>query len=150
MCFMSQRSILWDLRLRVDMKFCRGNSCFIITWQECRVLYMKTHVYLWQYLLLFFLEWKICQAQYVRKIIIHFRFKNNFFFFEKCAFYEIIWKSMVGHIRKYNAAQRRCYLHTAKLSQEYRYTPVIFKSYSFSMGKWSREGTSTLRGPTLK
>jgi len=71
------------------------------------------------------------------------------FFFEKCAFYEIIWKSMVGHIRKYNAAQRRCYLHTGKLSQGYRYTPVIFNTYFFSMGKWSREGTSTLHVRTL-
>ena len=32
--------------------------------------------------------------------------------FEMCAFYEILWKSMVGHRRKHNAAQKRCYLDT--------------------------------------
>ena len=63
-------------------KFCPENSGFIKMWQEWRVLYMKTHRHLWQYLAHFFLEWEMFQTKGVEKIKTHI-FCSIIFYFAK-------------------------------------------------------------------
>ena len=53
---------------------------------------MKTNICLWYYLADFFLEWKIFQTKVVEKIETHILCSVPFFS-EKCAVYEIMWKS---------------------------------------------------------
>jgi hypothetical protein len=55
---------------------------------------MKTNVQFWSYLAHFFLEWEMFQTKVVEKLETHFMF-NNFFFFKKSAFNEIMWKNIV-------------------------------------------------------
>jgi len=40
----------WNLIFEYFSKICHKNSSFIKIWEEYRVLYMKTNVYLWSYL----------------------------------------------------------------------------------------------------
>jgi hypothetical protein len=62
----------WDgfslnLILESFSKTYRENSSCIKTWQEWRVLYMKTATHLWSYLTHFFLEWEIFQTNFGEK-----------------------------------------------------------------------------------
>ena len=64
---------------------------FIEIWQEYLVLYVKTYVYLWEYLAVFSLGWEIFQAKLVEKMKTHI-FYSAIFFLGNRAVYEIMWK----------------------------------------------------------
>ena len=51
-------------------------------WQEKRVLFMNTHVHLWQYLAELFLNWEMFQTKVLEKIKTHILFSITFFFLE--------------------------------------------------------------------
>jgi len=55
-------------------------------------LRVKTNIHFWSYLAQFFLEWEIFQIKVVQKIKTHILCSVTFYFFEKRAVYEIMWK----------------------------------------------------------
>jgi hypothetical protein len=109
-------------------KICRNNSSSVKIWQELRVLYMKTYVYLWQYLAEFFFEWEMPQTSYRKNQNTHFMF-SNIFFFENRAVYEIMWKDryiQTSHRLQHNTTHVLCtldnqgYRHTTKMASRKR------------------------------
>jgi len=52
-----------DLIFDYFSKICREKSSFIKIWQEMRAVYMKTCVYLVQFLAEFSLEWEMFQTE---------------------------------------------------------------------------------------
>jgi hypothetical protein len=94
----------WNLVFEYFSKNCRANSSFFKTWQEWRVLYMKTNIHFWSHPSKFFLEWEMFQTKFVEKIKTHFVF--NFFFFRKsCLLLDNVEKycSRAGHRWQYGA-----------------------------------------------
>ena len=88
----------WNFISEYFSKICRENSHLIKIGQEKRILYMNTKVYFRSYLAQFFLEWKMCQAEFVEKLETHFMFNIYiyiYFFFLNRALYEIMWKNVV-------------------------------------------------------
>ena len=59
--------------------FFRKNSSFIKIWQEQRILYMETNLYLWQYLAYIFLEWEIFQTKVADKTRTHILYSIHYF-----------------------------------------------------------------------
>jgi len=63
--------------LGIFSRTCPENSCFIKSWQEWGVLYMKTNIRVW-YLAQFFSRRETFQTKVVHKIKTHSIFNNNF------------------------------------------------------------------------
>jgi hypothetical protein len=96
-------------------KICRESSSLIKTWQEIRVLYMKTYVHLWQYLAKFFLEWEMFWAKVVEKIktyiLCSITFSPKIVSFRRQ--FRKISKSQTGHRWQYNTAHAQYMLTKA-------------------------------------
>jgi hypothetical protein len=73
------------------------NSNFIIIWQELRVLYTKTSLHFWSYLVslsrIILHRMRNISDKIVEKIGKHILLFNNFFL--NRAVYEVVWKSIV-------------------------------------------------------
>jgi len=78
----------------VFSKICWHNVSFPETWQEWKVLHMKTNIHFWLYLSQFFLEWKIFKTKVVEKITTHF-ISSITFPPENRGVYEIMRKNSV-------------------------------------------------------
>jgi hypothetical protein len=77
----------------------KKSSC-INVWQEQRVLYMNINAHFLIISRSFLLRMRNVSDKSCRENQnIHFVFSNFFFFFENCAAYEIMWKSMVHQDR---------------------------------------------------
>jgi hypothetical protein len=102
---------LWIWYFRIILKICWENSSFLNMWQEQRVHYIKTKIYLLLYLPEFFLEWEMFQTKLQKKSK-HLRFNN--FSSENCAVCEVMWKkiwySQAGHIWQSNTEHTLCLL----------------------------------------
>jgi hypothetical protein len=74
-----------------------------LTWQEYRVLYMKTNIHFWSHLAQFFLKRETFQTKVVEKIKTHFMLK---IYFENRAVYDVTWKNTVELDRPQMTNQR--------------------------------------------
>ena len=77
-------------KIQVPWRLYKNNGYF--TWRP--TFYTQL---LW-YLATFFVEWEMLQTKFIENIKTHI-FSLIFFFFENRAFYEIMWKNMVGSDR---------------------------------------------------
>jgi hypothetical protein len=98
----------WNLVLEHFSKICQQNSRFINTWQEWRILYMKTNIHFLTYLVvsrsvLFRIRnvsGKICRENQNTHILY---WKT---FFENLTVYEIMWKNIVETYRPQMTTRR--------------------------------------------
>ena len=74
-------------------KIDRENSSFIQICKQWRVLFVKTSVHLWQYLVDFVVEWEVFQTKVVEKIKTHVLCSITLQ--ESSVVYEITWKNIV-------------------------------------------------------
>jgi hypothetical protein len=128
---MSVRLSLWNnsaLTGRSFMKFdiwvfskiCRENSSFIKTWQEQRVLHMKTHIRFWSYRAQFFIGREMFRMKVVEKIKTHILRPVTFFFLRKsCRLWDTVEKyCRAGEATDDNMVHEHCVLDT----QGYKHT----------------------------
>ena len=68
----------WNFVFEYFWKICWRNLSFFKIWQEWQVLYAKTNMHFWWYLVHFFKEWEMFQTEVVDKIKTHVVFNNCF------------------------------------------------------------------------
>jgi len=84
----------WNLIFDNFSKIWRENQSLIKIWQKWRVLYMKTDLHFWTYLVQFFLQREMFQTKLAEIIKTRILFSITFFFLNH-AFHEIMWKNIV-------------------------------------------------------
>ena len=123
-------------------KICRENSSFIKTWQEKRVLYMKTNTHFWSHAAQS-LEWKMFQTNDVKKIKIRILRSITSFFPENRAVREEMWKNIVEPGRPQTTIWRMCIvcLILKAINTHSEYVILV----AFPLQQWSHERASMLR-----
>jgi hypothetical protein len=103
------------------------NSSFIKIWQELRILYTQTYVYLY-FAQLFLTQEMFQKKKFVKDFILYFSGGHNFVFSKIVPFIREcgkIWYSQTGHRWQYNATHALCmqdkygYRHTLRICNNY-------------------------------
>ena len=117
----------WNLIFDYASKMCRENSSFFKSWQELRLIYMKTTCILLSYLAAFFSDWEMCQTKVVEKIKTHILcsvipFKKSCLLWDNVEEY-----SRAGHATDGNMA----HAHSMVGNKGYRHVLRICNNYCF-------------------